>query len=106
MRIQKPTRNLRKVKSNANLRKMHSIPDHPRQGVLVDESFGDLLQQRATGVYFLLEVNTHEPGLTPHEIIEAPEPEPTTVNNVSEVELEEIVASHDDHDSDIEMQDS
>ncbi|SCU99701.1 LAME_0G04940g1_1 [Lachancea meyersii CBS 8951] len=114
MRIQKPARNLKRVRAPGNFRKLHSVsPDHPRQGVLVDEMYGDLLPQQPTGVYFLLEVHTREPGLTPHEIVEVADHEPAA-NVTVDVELEEVLPFHENphggeqppHDDDIEMQDS
>ncbi|CEP64472.1 uncharacterized protein LALA0_S11e04940g [Lachancea lanzarotensis] len=117
MRIQKPARNLKKSRNLGNFRKMHSVStDHPRQGVLVDEMYSDLLPQQPTGVYFLLEVHTQETGLTPHEIVEvADENQDPAVNVHADVEVEEILSpgerTYDDHnrahrdDEDIEMHD-
>ncbi|SCU87610.1 LADA_0E05072g1_1 [Lachancea dasiensis] len=114
MRVQKPIRNiLKKPRCTSNLRKLHSAPDHPRQGVLVDERFGDLLPQQTTGVYFLLEVHTQEPGLTPHEIVEVADTEPPAMGMPDEaVELEEVFAVREEphnynhnYDSDVDMQD-
>ncbi|SCU96222.1 LAFA_0G05050g1_1 [Lachancea sp. 'fantastica'] len=115
MRIQKPARYMKNSRNLGNFRKMHSVSsDHPRQGVLVDEMYGDLLPQQPTGVYFLLEVHTQEAGLTPHEIVEVADQEPA-VNVHADVEVEEIIParenSYGDHDrthhddEDIEMHD-
>ncbi|CAR24006.1 KLTH0F05478p [Lachancea thermotolerans CBS 6340] len=86
-------------------RQMHYAPEQPRQGVLVDERFGDVLPQQPAGVFFLVEVHTDSPGLTPHEIVE---PGAEREGSRVELEAEEVLGTGAgaDEDEDVEMRDA
>lgn len=86
-----------------------SAREQPRQGIVVDERFGESLPQQPAGIYFLVEVDSDRVGLAPHEVQE-PGSEfevaagPGVTSSV-EIEVQEVLATHDDEDSDVEMYD-
>lgn len=79
---------------------MHSVPEEPRQGVFIDERFGDTLPQAPRGVFFLVEVYTDEPGMRPHEVQE-PDEEQENPRRV-EVQIEEMPGADE---QDVDMMD-
>ncbi|SCV01801.1 LAMI_0G13828g1_1 [Lachancea mirantina] len=92
MRIQKPVR-------LGKRRKMHAAPEHPRQGVLIDERFGNDLPQAPQGVFFLVEVYTEEAGISPNTV---QEPDEERRVETSGVQIEEISSVEE---NDVEMTD-